>query len=81
VVLVLQGALAADVAAVAVEAALGVGQVVGEDLPQPGRPLGVAGALELFEGLAGFQQRLLHHVGGVDAGPSAQMKVGQREQV
>jgi hypothetical protein len=78
----LQGALAADVAAAAVVAG-GVGQVAGQDLPQPGRHFLCRAAAELRQRLVGLQQGLLHQVGSVEAGQQSSIEVAacQQEQV
>ncbi len=43
-----------------------VGDVSGQDRPQPAGPFGLVVAPELLALLICLQQRLLHHVGGVD---------------
>jgi hypothetical protein len=59
---------AAQVAAGAAEVAQGVGQVVRQDAPQPGAQLLWCAALEGRSVPVGFQQGLLHEVGGVELG-------------
>jgi hypothetical protein len=48
-----------------VETARQVGQVAGQDLPQPPRQLGFVAAAKLAKTRVRFQQRLLHHVGRI----------------
>ena len=62
-----QRLLQADVASLgaAVMADQG-GQAGRQDLPQPAGKLPVAGATELTEIAHGMQERLLHHVSGID---------------
>jgi hypothetical protein len=61
----------------------GVGHIVNQHLPQPGGQLLLAPAAELVVLAAGFQQRLLHDVGGVELGlqPSVHLHAGQQHQV
>jgi hypothetical protein len=42
---------------------------VGQNLPQPGQPFPFRFTGEPRQAAVGFEQRLLHNVGGVDPGP------------
>jgi hypothetical protein len=79
----LQRLLQVHVTARGAEAAGGVGQVAGEDLPQPGGQLRLAAPLELGQRLVRLQQRLLYHVRRIEFRPQARVEVepGQQAQV
>src|SRR5262249_24750393 len=79
-----QGAFAAGVTLAGGKvAAHGGGQLVGQDLPQPGGALGLGAAAELPALLVSAGQGLLHHVGRIElaAQPRVEVEAGQQPQV
>ena len=67
----------------AAPAAEGVGDLAGEDRPEPGEVLGLGRAAELVSPLVGLQERLLDDVGGVDlrAEPRAELEPGEQPEL
>ena len=81
---VLDLALQAHIAPLGAEvAAQQVGQVAGQDLPQPADELGLAAPAEAREVLVRLQERLLDEVGGIDLALEAlaDLHPGQQGQV
>src|SRR5438445_9558559 len=60
-----------------------MGEIHGQDLPEPGNPFALALPPELGEVPVGFQKRFLHEIGGINLSlqPPANLQAGQQVEI